>query len=154
MTRRHDGLMPLTHDHHHALAHSRRLLLAAGGDAQELLWESQRFLDFFREDTLHHFREEEEVVFPLAVADKRATALLSSVVAEHLQIHGMVARLAAEVGQGRVQEKTANGLAEALAAHIRLEEREVFPMLEKVVSDDQLRSIKLEPRNRHASALA
>ena len=29
MTRRHETLVPLTHDHHHALAHARRLHDAA-----------------------------------------------------------------------------------------------------------------------------
>lgn len=148
MTRRHDGLMPLTHDHHHALAHARRLRLAARGDAQELLRQSQGFLDFFHEDTLNHFREEEEIVFPLAVGDERALELLSRVVTEHLQIHAMVARLAIEVDEARVHVQTAIRLAEALEAHIRLEEREVFPLLEEVVSDDQLCRITLGPRNR------
>lgn len=69
--------MPLTHDHHHALAHVRHLRLAADGDAQELLKQSQGFLDFFHEDTLNHFREEEEIVFPLAIGDERASELLS-----------------------------------------------------------------------------
>jgi len=148
MTRRHDGLMPLTHDHHHALAHARRLRVAAGGEARELLEESQGFLDFFQKDTLHHFREEEEVVFPLAIADERASELLSRVVTEHLQIHALVARLALEVDKGRVDKGTGLRLAEALEAHIRLEEGKVFPLLEEVVSDDQLRKITLGPRNR------
>lgn len=151
MTRRHDGLMPLTHDHHHALAHARRLRLAAGGDAQELLRQSQGFLDFFHEDTLNHFREEEEVVFPLAIGDERASELLSRVVTEHLQIHAMVARLAIEVDEAWVHGPTALRLAEALEAHIRLEERKVFPLLEEVISDDQLRGITLGPRNRDSA---
>lgn len=148
MTRRHVALVPLTHDHHHALAHARRLRLAAGGDAHELLHQSQGFLDFFHNDTLNHFREEEEVVFPLAIGDERVSDLLSRVVTEHLQIRAMAARLAIEVDEARVHGQTALELAEALEAHIRLEEREVFPLLEEVVSDDQLRGITLGPRNR------
>lgn len=67
---------------------------------------------------------------------------------EHLQIHAMVARLAIEVDEARVHGQTAHRLAEALEAHIRLEERELFPLLEEVVSDAQLRGISLGHRNR------
>ena len=143
--------MPLTHDHHHALAHARRLRVAAGGDIEELLQESQTFLDFFRDHTIDHFREEEEIIFPLAIEDERATKLLTQVVTEHLQIHAMVARLAIEIAETRVHVQTATRLAEALEAHIRLEEKEVFPLLEAVVSDDQLRRITLTPRDRSAA---
>jgi iron-sulfur cluster repair protein YtfE (RIC family) len=122
--------------------------VAAGGEARELLEESQGFLDFFQKDTLIHFREEEEIVFPLAIEDERATELLSRVVTEHLQIHALVAQLALEVQEDRIDRGTALRLAEALEAHIRLEEGEVFPLLEQVVSDDQLRRITFKPRNR------
>ena len=148
MTRRHDGLLPLTHDHHHALAQARHLRLAAGGGSRELFLESQSFLEFFYEDTVNHFREEEEVVFPLAMADERASGLLSRVVTEHLQIHALVAQLALEVEGAWVHSATAIRLAEHLEAHIRLEEREAFPLLEQVVSDDQLRKITYATRAR------
>ena len=148
MTRRHEGLMPLTHDHHHALAHARRLRVAAGGNAAELLQQAQSFLAFFHEETLGHFREEEEIVFPLAIDDERASELLARVVVEHLRIHALVARLTTEVAEATVQGPTAMRLAEALEAHIRLEEREVFPLLEQVISDEALRKVALKPRSR------
>ncbi len=151
MSRRHDSLIPLTHDHHHALAQMRNLRMAAGGEAKDVLQQSKEFLAFFREDTLNHFREEEEIVFPLAIGDQRASKLVSRAVTEHIQIHALVAQLAIEVGEGRVRGSTALGLAEALEAHIRFEEREIFPLLEEVVSDAQLRRMALTPRNRDAA---
>ena len=151
MARRHDSLIPLTHDHHHALARTRNLRMAGGGEAKDLLQQSQRFLAFFSEDTLRHFREEEEIVFPLAIEDQRGSNLLSRAVTEHIQIHALVARLAIEVDEGRVRGSSALGLAEAVEAHIRFEERELFPLLEEVVSDAQLRRIALSPRNRNAA---
>ncbi len=144
MTRRHDGLMPLTHDHHHALAHARRLRLAAvGEDASALVRHSQVFLDFFHDDTVNHFREEEEIVFPLAVEDGRAKPLLAQAMMEHLQIHALASRLGIEVTESRVTPESATELATALDAHIRFEERKVFPLLEEVVADDQLSAVSL-----------
>ena len=148
MTRRHDSLIPLTHDHHHALAQTRRLRSAAKDNERELLGQSQAFLDFFHDDTVNHFREEEEVVFPLAVEDGRAKELLARVMMEHLQIHALVSRLGVEVAESRVTPESASELATALEAHIRFEEGKVFPMLEEVVADDQLSAISLRLRAR------
>jgi iron-sulfur cluster repair protein YtfE (RIC family) len=148
MTRRHDSLIPLTHDHHHALAQTRRLRSAAKDDGRELLGQSQAFLDFFHDDTVNHFREEEEVVFPLAVDDGRAKDLLARVMMEHLQIHALVSRLEVEVAESRVTPESASELATALEAHIRFEEGKLFPLLEEVVADDRLTAISLRLRSR------
>lgn len=152
MTRRHDGLIPLTHDHHHALAQARRLKSAAKDGGPELVTQSQAFLDFFHGETLNHFREEEEVVFPLAVEDGRAKELLARAMMEHLQIHALVARLGAEVTESKVTPESASELATALEAHIRFEEGKVFPLLEEVVADDRLSTLSLRPRVRGGDA--
>ena len=147
MTRRHTGLVALTHDHHHALGHARRLRLAANGDSQGLLRQAQRFLAFFHEETLNHFREEEEVVFPLAVQDERATQLLGQVMMEHLKIHALASQLSAQVSRGSITSEVATALAAALEAHIRFEEGKLFPLIEEVVGDEQLSGLSL-PRDR------
>lgn len=148
MTRRHDSLIPLTHDHHHALAQTRRLRSAAKDNGRALLSQSQAFLDFFDEETVNHFREEEEIVFPLAVSDERAKELLAAVMMEHLQIHALASQLRAEVAGSKVTPECASKLATALEAHIRFEEGKVFPLLENVVADDRLSAISLRPRAR------
>jgi hemerythrin-like domain-containing protein len=143
MSKRHQGLIPLTHDHHHALAQARRLRVAAGDESQGLLHQSQEFLRFFETDTISHFRQEEECVFPLAVGDLQAKPVLAQVMIEHLEIHALAARLKAEVAAGRVTREAATQVAEALERHVRLEENTVFPLLERVVSDEQLTGISL-----------
>jgi hemerythrin-like domain-containing protein len=136
--RRHDGLIPLTHDHHHGLAQARRLRIAANGSDEERLRASETFIDFFRTEALAHFREEEEVVFPLAVDRPGAEAFLERVMIEHLRIHAIVARLEHELQSGKVSQETATDAAAALRSHIRFEETEVFPMIERVVPEDEL----------------
>jgi hypothetical protein len=50
MAKRHPNLIPLTHDHHHALAHARRLRVAAGGTREDRSEQAREFLYFFRTD--------------------------------------------------------------------------------------------------------
>jgi Hemerythrin HHE cation binding domain len=64
MTKRNGALIHLTHDHHHALAQARRLIAASGSDASARTREAVSFIRFYEEDTLLHFHEEEEIVFP------------------------------------------------------------------------------------------
>jgi hemerythrin-like domain-containing protein len=110
--------------------------------------QARKFVAFFRAETIGHFREEEEIVFPLAVDDPRAQELLGRVVVEHLEIHALVSRLAGEVASGEVTAEIAVETAKTLEAHIRLEEREIFPLLERVVSERELNEISLQPRSR------
>lgn len=151
MTKRQQALIPLTHDHHHALSQVRHLRLSAKGTAEELLQQAREFKEFFHDDTIEHFREEEEIVFPLGIGDPSAADLLGRVVVEHLEIHALVGRLSAEIGAGEVTQATALELAGKLEAHIRLEERELFPLLEEVVPADELASIDLERYRRRPS---
>lgn len=125
---------------------------AAEDGEEDRLRQSIEFLDFFEKDTLEHFREEEEIVFPLAIGDERAAPLLGRVVMEHLQIHALVSRLSAEVVDGRTTRKSATELAVALEAHVRLEEGELFPLLEEVVPGDQLLAISLKLAQRSRTA--
>src|SRR5688572_15351371 len=145
---RDEALIPLTHDHHHALAAARRLALGAGGDGQERTARAEEFIAFFRADTLQHFREEEEEVFPLVVQAPEAGDALRQVMFEHLQIHAAVAALERELEGGDPTATTTERLAELLQAHIRFEEKVVFPLVEKVADPGHLRSVSLRERDR------
>ena len=68
--KRHRALIPLSHDHPHALVEARRLRRAAGGN--DATGASRAFLRFFADESTRHFRDEEERVFP-AVVDAEAT---------------------------------------------------------------------------------
>jgi hemerythrin-like domain-containing protein len=149
MTKRYPTLIPLTHDHHHALAHARQLrVVAQSGEEDRLLAQADTFFRFFHEETITHFREEEEMVFPLAVGDERATPLLTQVMLEHLRLHALVALLGAAIDEGQVSPDSARDLADLLERHIRLEEGKVFPLLEEIVPSDLLDGLALSARKR------
>lgn len=148
MTRRHDSLLPLTHDHHHALRNGRALRVAAEGDPSARTEAAEGFLRFFRTESITHFREEEEVIFPLVALHERApTAGINRVLNEHVVIHALVRELEAQMEDGEPVGETMLRLAELLKAHVRFEEDELFPLIEELAADT-LHDVSLAKRSR------
>lgn len=152
--KRHAALIPLTHDHHHALAHARRLRVASeSADPEARLKQAGEFLEFFRADTLLHFREEEETLFPKMVDLPDAPLdMLGQVLLEHVRIHAAVERLAREADAEDVSEQSLARISSLLDAHIRLEERKLFPLIERSLSEETLADIHLAARRRGKSS--
>lgn len=147
--KRHEALIPLSHDHHHALGHARRMsVAAASGDADARLAQAEEFLDFYSRETINHFREEEELVFALwAQHVHEVGEPLRELLVEHVTIHALVRALRQEIAEGQVGPGLLGELGKSLKEHIRKEEDVVFPLIEKQVPDEILRSIQLSPRD-------
>src|SRR4029078_13418958 len=92
-----------------------------------------------------HFREEEELIFPLLAAylDEPST-LLDRALAEHGELRAAAVRLTRAGGD--VDPGDVAAAARLLERHIRCEEREIFPLLERTVPDDVLRAVSLPTR--------
>lgn len=147
MTRRHDALMPLTHDHHHVLAKARALREAAKkGDAADLWKEAQGFVNFFAAEGELHFREEEEELVPIFGESLPPEAI--GMLEDHVILRGHVRALAHEANVGSVDPRTALQVAEGFAAHVRFEEKVLFPMIEATATKEQLAGITLAERDR------
>lgn len=131
--RRHPALVPYTSDHHHGLAESRRLKLAAGGEGSERVAAANGFSAFFREDAARHFADEEAHLLP-ALMDKGLTerAMMVTILQEHIEIRELVDELARSARAGDVHPLLMRKVAGAFSAHIKLEERQLFPMLQRV----------------------
>jgi hemerythrin-like domain-containing protein len=146
---RDENLLPLTHDHHHTLAAIRRLRVAAHEeDSAQRSAAAGTFLDHFSSDTLNHFREEEEELFPLVVGHNDAREPLTRVMIEHVEIHQAVRLMRQELETGEPSATSMTGVAELLEAHIRFEEKVLFPLIEKLVGAEGLKEISLRPRTR------
>jgi quercetin dioxygenase-like cupin family protein len=124
--KRHPSLVPLSHDHHHALVEAKRLRAAADGDEAARADAADRFLRFYSTDTIRHFREEEERLFPLLAGHE--SDLLVLALLEHQRLHALVARLGRSSDPELMRE-----LADLLEGHVRLEERQLFPLIEETV---------------------
>jgi hemerythrin-like domain-containing protein len=145
--KRHAALVPLSHDHHHALVEARRLARGAAEDEVDRIDAAERFLAFYAAETIAHFREEEERLFPLVVdQDDTANEPLLRTLLEHQRIHALVQRLTEGVAARSADAAVMRELGDLLHAHIRLEERELFPLIETTVSEQALTENVIEPR--------
>ena len=142
--KRHPALISLSHDHHHGLVEARRLRRAAAAEDAERRDAAAGFLEFFARDTIPHFRDEEERIFPLvADAPEPATELVTRALLEHQQLHALAGTLADESAGGDVPAAAAmQRLAQALEDHIRFEERTLFPLIEGAVPEEALLGVK------------
>lgn len=135
--KRHVALREFSDDHHQGLVNARRLREASIADA------ARAFLEFWRADTRLHFRKEEEVLLPVLdrYGGDPGEPPVADMLVQHARIRGLVLQLGDEVEQEEVLEETLGALGESLEAHIRLEEREVFPLVEQTLPEDALGEI-------------
>jgi quercetin dioxygenase-like cupin family protein len=138
--------VPLSVDHHHALAEARRLRRAAGWDAEGRRSAAESFRAFFRHDTVRHFREEEELVFPLLAMDGE-DAELTLALAQHARIRALVELIGRDPSPARLTE-----LGTLLADHVRLEERVLFERVQELCGDAQLEALGIAPRESSPAA--
>ncbi len=137
MAKRHRSLISLSHDHHHGLALAVRLkqgnqaLLNDGWthDRKEQAVVVQRFFDA---ELRGHFAAEEEVLFPvIRHHTSEADTIVEELKRQHRSLEAAVGRMA---GAGEAMlEKELTGFGELLERHIRIEERELFPLFERSV---------------------
>jgi hypothetical protein len=138
---RHEALIPLTHDHHHFLAHGRRLGEAATQDDAARRRAADDFVSFYLGRGLRNIREEQELFFPAAFRDGRNHDLVLRAVEEHLEIHERTRRLQRELASGDIDPATLSGLAELLPRHVRYEEDELFPAIERSIPAEELHEL-------------
>ena len=136
--KRHPALVPLSHDHHRTLVRARELREAAAGDGEARRAASARFLRHYAGHVVRHFREEEELVFPLLPLQPPE---LDRVLSEHQRIRALAERLRRSEDADTLAE-----LGSLLESHIRLEERIVFELVQEHVPDAELAALRLAPR--------
>ena len=145
--KRHPALVALSEDHHHELVQARRLLAAAEAEPEQRLPAARAYVDLFFTETVEHFRREEETVFPLYARQPEADSeLLERILREHMELHGLARALRAEAVAGDVSRETLTQLGSLLRAHVRLEERELFEDVQRIVSADDLDVLASRPR--------
>jgi hemerythrin-like domain-containing protein len=143
--KRHESLHPLSQHHHFALIQvweMRRALKEPGAERRKILRAvARKFVGFWKRAGQVHFREEEEVLLPAyarhARLDKDKDVM--RMLAEHAIIRALIGQVAAALENGEVSEDDVSKLAQTLYDHVRLEENEIFPRIEKALSEDEMR---------------
>jgi iron-sulfur cluster repair protein YtfE (RIC family) len=130
------------------LKHARRLGVAAqGGDPAALADAVAAFLEAYETELIMHFREEEEQLLPLLPADQ-AEELTVRTLLEHVELHRLARSLRQQTSHGPPQPDTVRALSELLRQHVRMEEDQLFPLIERIVPEADLADLHLAMRSR------
>ena len=96
---------------------------------------------FWKEDGQAHFRDEEDILLPvyLEYAEQPNEGLVKQMLYQHAQIRSLIRHL--RESPNTSYDKV-NELGKLLDEHVRLEERELFPLIEEAVPDKYLYEAK------------
>jgi hemerythrin-like domain-containing protein len=128
------NLIPLSHQHQHALALCVRLDRALQAGAVEAeVWQAE-IQQIFEQEIAVHFAAEEKEVFPTAARFLELQPLIDELLAEHGVLRGLFAQTASRtLGATGLQ-----GFADAFSRHIRREERELFESMQRLMTAEEL----------------
>lgn len=128
--KRHPALVPLSRDHHHALLLASQLTRASAGTAVAVAgllladWDAQQRA---------HFRVEEEILLPAYAQHGRPDEpAIVQMLLDHMLIRAGIAAVSVAPSLELLHRT-----GERLAAHVRLEEREVFPLIEGTIPEPE-----------------
>lgn len=120
-------LQPLSREHHTALTLAKASERAAqSGDAALVRQTCQRVVLAFLNELEPHFQTEEDSLLPL-LHSPETQALVVRTLADHQQLRGLIEALRQN------DAETLDSFGKCLTAHVRFEERELFPALESLL---------------------
>lgn len=139
--KRHQALYTLSHDHHQGLILAQQLKKGAPqykGLPSTLEDKKEYTLSFYKTELVKHFEDEEQILFPLVNGkSEKVDKMILDVVSEHRKMESLVRQLE----KTDELEDVLDELGRLLEKHIRKEERELFVEIEKVLTDDELKTI-------------
>jgi len=134
MMLRDKNLIPLSHQHQHALALCVRLDRAlAKGDADLNAWQEE-IVSMYENEIRFHFEAEEKVLFPAA----KDYASLRPMVKQLLSEHGKLRGFFAAAQSRRLNTTGLKAFCEILSQHIRTEERQLFEECQRQMPAEEL----------------
>ena len=133
------NLIPLSHQHQHALALCVRIDRASPiAEADVAPWQDEIAQQFQLEIAIH-FAAEEDVLFPEANRFEELVPLVNDLVADHedLRVRFTVAT------SGQMSGSDLLELAQRLSLHIRKEERQLFERLQQLLTLTEMADVGL-----------
>jgi hemerythrin-like domain-containing protein len=133
------SLIPLSHQHQHALALCVRLDRALqAGEVDLEAWQAE-IQQIVEQEINVHFATEEKEIFPAA----EGFADLQMVVKDLIADHAVLRDLFEQAAHRMLDAAGLRRFADTLSQHIRKEERQLFEGLQKVLNPEQMASIGL-----------
>ncbi len=136
--KRAEQLQDLSREHHQSLVMAKRIAeVAENGSDEELLAAIEKVKDYYETELEIHFQHEERTVFaPIYKEYKEHIGLASGLLKEH----GAIRLLIPTLNLDNARDGLA-GFAEVLKNHTRVEERELFPIIEELFTEEQLNAV-------------
>ncbi len=144
MSRRHDSLIPLSHQHQHALALAIIIKRRFGCEKGEDVWRGEmveKIQKLYSAELTGHFEVEESVLFPEMQRYLGPLELVTDLRKEHQALRDLVRLL--ERPQG-VPIQTLDEFSTSIDSHIRKEERQLFMEFEKRMPAAEAKRVGLE----------
>ncbi len=135
--RRNESIVALSREHHYGLMLCLRIHRGLPAHRDDETWVREKAAkaeQFFATDLAAHFKAEEEALFPAMRDFAGASELLRELLSEHRKLETLAGRLRAPQVTHLV--RALGEFADLLEAHIRKEERELFPLYEREISTD------------------
>jgi hemerythrin-like domain-containing protein len=134
------NLIPLSHQHQHALSLCVRIERASPVPATDLeAWQAE-IAQIFQNEIGIHFAAEECVLFPVALRFSELTGLVNELLADHAALRNNFAL--AQVY--KLSSMQLSGFAQRLSAHIRKEERMLFERMQKLMNAEELTDLGVQ----------
>lgn len=144
---RHPALIPLSHDHHHGLVAAHRL--KRGESAyKDIPDAAASIVELWDRELREHFQQEEAFLFPRIAGD--LAVMVERAEREHGAMRDMVARCCV----GPVGDEEIRTFGALLESHIRFEEREMFPVVQRILGEQELAEIEGEIAARRRSPVS
>jgi hemerythrin-like domain-containing protein len=134
---RDSSLIPLSHQHQHALSLCVRLERALQAGTADLGAWRLEVHQLYTDEVQFHFTAEEKVLFPAARHFPELVELVEQLSGEHerLREHFVHAE------QGNMNQGELGAFARLLSEHIRTEERQLFEALQRRMRPEELKSL-------------
>jgi len=131
-------LQDLSREHHQSLVMAKRMAeVAESGNDEQLLEAIEKVTAFYESELEVHFQHEERTIFALIYKEYKAHIGLATTL---LKEHGAIRMLIPQLTLSTAREGLAT-FADVLKNHTRVEERELFPIIEDLFTDEQLDAV-------------
>jgi hemerythrin-like domain-containing protein len=134
------SLIPLSHQHQHALSLCVRLERALGAGTTDLGAWQREVHDHYGNEVQFHFAAEETVLFPAAQRFPELAILVEELTDEH----GRLREYFLHAAQGTMDQGELGRFLKLLSGHIRKEERQLFEAMQKRLQPEELKSLGVE----------
>jgi len=133
-----EQLQDLSREHHGSLVMAKKIAdIAEGGSDADLVEAIETIKTYYDDELEVHFQHEERTIFaPIFEMYKEHIGIATVLLKEHGQIRTLIPQMTAESAR-----KDLADFALMLKDHTRMEERELFPLVEELFTDEQLDAV-------------